>query len=105
MDSAQGPNLQNVYGALAGTAPATFDPKALYHHPLPPLAIAHDMGLIWTEDNLFQYLAGPQRFLEKKTGMSFDVPLFYMAFFIGDPVERRNVIAYLKAIKGRPECD
>jgi cytochrome c2 len=99
-----GPNLQNVYGSLAGTAPAPFNPTAAYNDPYPPLAAARDAGVIWTDDNLFEYLRGPKQFLDKVTKKSFNV-FFYMPFFIGGATDRRDVIAYLKAIKGRPECD
>jgi cytochrome c2 len=68
------------------------------------LAAARDAGVIWTDDNLFQYLGAPKQFLEKKTGKSFASAL-YMSFFIGEGSGRRDVIAYLKAIKGHPECD
>jgi cytochrome c len=103
MRSSGGPNLQNVYGSLAGTAPAPFRPTGR-NHPFPPLAAAHDAGIIWTDENLFEYLRGPKRFLEERTGKSFSDGL-YMGFFIGREDERRDVIAYLKAIKGRPECN
>jgi hypothetical protein len=29
----------------------------------------------------------------------------YMPFFIREESERRSAVAYLKAIKGHPECD
>ena|SRR5215471_6939759 len=103
--SSGGPNLQNVYGSLAGTTPAPLIPGAGYGHPYPPLAAARDAGITWTDDNLFLYLSGPKKFLEKRTAKSFDNPGLYMQFFIGGVTERRNVIAYLRAIKGHPECD
>jgi cytochrome c2 len=86
-------------------APAPFNPTAAYNHPYPPLAAARDIGVIWTDDDLFYYLRSPKEFLEKMTGKSFNVPIFYMPFFIGGETDRRDVIAYLKAIKGHPECD
>ena len=103
--SSGGPNLQNVYGSLAGTTPAPLIPGTGHAHPYPPLAAARDAGITWTDDNLFKYLAGPKQFLDKRTGKSFENPLLYMQFFIGGVTERRNVIAYLRAIKGHPECD
>jgi cytochrome c len=103
--SSGGPNLQNVYGSLAGTTPAPFNPTQAYNHPYPPLAAARDAGVVWTDENLFLYLRGPKQFLEERTGKSFDAPLLYMQFFIGGEAERRDVIAYLRAIKGHPECD
>lgn len=32
-------------------------------------------------------------------------PIFYMNFNIASETDRRDVIAYLRAIKGHPECD
>jgi len=100
-----GPNLQNVYMSLAGTTPAPWDSTAAYHHPYPPLAAARQAGIVWTDENLLQYLMGPKEFLEKKTGTKFSNPLLYMPFFIGEESKRLTVVAYLKAIKGRPECN
>jgi hypothetical protein len=68
------------------------------------VSCSRDAGVIWTDDNLFHYLGAPKQFLEKKTGKSFASAL-YMSFFIGEEAGRRDVIAYLRAIKGRPECD
>jgi cytochrome c2 len=103
--SSGGVNLQNVYGSLAGTMPAPLNPTATYNHPYPPLAAARDAGVIWNDENLLQYLRGPKQFLEEMTGKSFNVPILYMQFFIGGEAERRDVVAYLRAIKGHPECD
>jgi cytochrome c len=100
-----GPNLQNVYMSLAGTTPAPLDPTDVYHHPLPPLAAARDAGIVWTDDNLLEYLRDPKAFLDKRTGHNFKNSLFYMPFFIREESERRSAVAYLKAIKGHPECD
>jgi cytochrome c2 len=100
-----GPNLQNVYMSLAGTTPAPSDPTESYHHPLPPLAAARDAGIVWTEENLLEYLRGPKAFLDKKTGHSFKNSLLYMPFFIGEESERQSAVAYLKAIKDHPECN
>jgi cytochrome c2 len=100
-----GPNLQNVYMSLAGTTPAPLDPKDVYHHPLPPLAAARDAGIVWTDENLLEYLRGPKAFLDKKTGHDFKESLLYMPFFIREESERRSAVAYLKAIRGHAECD
>ena len=99
------PNLQNVYMSLAGTTPAPQDPTGVYHHPLPPLAAARDAGIVWTDENLLEYLRGPKVFLDRKTGQSFKDSSWYMPFFIGEESERRSAVAYLKAIKGHPECN
>jgi cytochrome c len=100
-----GPNLQNVYMSLAGTTPAPLDPTDVYHHPLPPLAAARDAGVVWTDENLLEYLRDPKAFLDRKTGHNFKNSLMYMPFFIREESERRSAVAYLKAIKGHPECD
>jgi len=100
-----GPNLQNVYMSLAGTTPAPLDPTAAEHHPYPPLAAAQAAGIVWTDDNLLEYLRGPKAFLDKNTGRKFKNPLLYMPFSIGEESERRSAVAYLKAIKGHPECN
>jgi cytochrome c2 len=100
-----GPNLQNVYMSLAGTTPAPRDPTGASQHPLPPLAAARDAGIIWTDDNLLEYLGGPKAFLDKRTRQNFKNSLLYMPFFIGEESERRSAVAYLKAIKGHPECN
>lgn len=103
--STGGPNLQRVYMSLAGTRPAPVNPTAAFQQPYPPLAAARDAGIIWTDENLSQYLRGPKAFLDKATGKTFDAPILYMQFWIGQERERRDVIAYLKAIKDHPECD
>jgi cytochrome c2 len=100
-----GPNLQNVYMSLAGTQQAVKNPTAAYQYPYPPLAAARDIGVVWTDDNLFLYLRDPKGFLDRTTGKTFGAPIFYMNFNISQEDERRDVIAYLKAIKDRPECD
>jgi cytochrome c len=100
-----GPNLQNVYMSLAGTTPAPLDPTDVYHHPLPPLEAARDAGIVWTDENLLEYLRDPKAFLDRKTGHNFKNSLFYMPFNIREESERRSAVAYLKAIKGHPECD
>ena len=105
LDSNPGPNLQNVYMSLAGTTPAPWDATGVYHHPAPPLAAARDAGIVWTDENLLEYLRSPKAFLEKKTGKTFKNSLLYMPFSVGEESERRSAVAYLKAIKGHPECN
>ncbi len=90
-----GPNLHDVYGRLAGS-------RDDFTHYSEGMKGAHDKGLTWTDDNLFEYIAGPKPFLAKVNGH--DVP-FMMAFQLGDEQQRKDVIAFLKAIKGKPECN
>ena len=103
--SSGGPNLQWVYMSLAGTQHAPENPTAAYQYPYPPLAAARDAGVVWTDENLSSYLQNPKGFLDSRSGKSFDAPIFYMNFFIGQDADRQDVIAYLKVIKDRPDCD
>lgn len=102
--SSGGPDLRTAYMSLAGTQPAVENPTAVVQQPYPPLAAARDAGVIWSDENLFQYLRDPRGFLERMTGKSFAEP-FYMNFYIGNEDSRRDVIAYLRTIKNHPECD
>jgi cytochrome c2 len=98
-----GPNLHEVYQSLAGTTSIRFGYKYK-----PPIDAARNMGIVWTEDNLDQYLERPELFLRRATGKVFSSP-FYMNFFIGgfdaeQRQSRRDVIAYLRSIRGR-QCN
>lgn len=46
------------------------------------MVAARGVGVIWTDQNLDQYLQAPQPFLQQVTGASFDKES-YMTFFIG----------------------
>jgi cytochrome c2 len=96
-----GPNLHDIYLSQAGTQSLKYGYN--YHKPL---VAARDAGLIWTDANLDGYLKSPESFLNRVTGQHFDHRL-YMNFFIGGQESsqvqaRRDVIAYLRAIKGKP---
>jgi len=84
---------------LAGTGP-----RIAGQHYFPPLIAARDAGLVWTDEYLSEYLKNPKRFLDAVTGKSFN-DAYYMPFFIGQERSRTDVVAYLRAIKGHPECD
>jgi cytochrome c2 len=101
LSPAGGPNLHDVYLSVAGTQSL----KDGYHYH-EPLVAARNAGVIWTEFNLDRYLQSPRSFLDPIAGKHFD-QASYMNFIIGgqEPSQiqaRRDVIAYLKAIKGRP---
>jgi cytochrome c2 len=85
--------------SLAGTQPRS---DGSDHYP--PLIAARDAGVVWTEENLFNYLRDPKGFLEMATGKSFN-PAYYMNFFIGQERARWDVISYLRAIKTNPRCN
>lgn len=73
-----GPYMQGVYGRVAGTVPDFKYSDAM---------IAY--GEIWEEGNLDRYLEDPRGF----------IPNTKMAYAgLDDPVDRMNVIAYLKSL-------
>jgi cytochrome c len=74
-ENAVGPMHKGVVGRKAGSVPG-------YDYS-PDLK---NSGIVWTEDNLDKWLAGPQAMVAE-TKMFFDVP---------DPQDRADIIAYLK---------
>lgn len=71
-----GPSLWGVVGRKAGTV------EGFKYSPA-----NKNSGITWTEDNLFTYLAAPQKFM----------PGTYMAYAgMKSPQDRADVIAYLK---------
>ena len=54
-----GPSLHNIFGRKAGLSP-----KFKYSKGMKKAA---DMGLIWTRENLMEYLEDPRKFLRKFT--------------------------------------
>jgi cytochrome c2 len=94
-----GPNLQNVYMSLAGTTPAPLDPTGVYHHPSPPLAAARDAGIVWTDENLLEYLRSPKVFLDRKTGKNFKNSLLYMPLSVGRKASVKPRSLILKPLK------
>jgi len=59
-------------------------------------------GAKWTEAALFDYLADPKAYLNKVNGAEVKHAMYYQ---LKDEQKRKDVIAYLKAIKGKPECN
>jgi cytochrome c len=75
-----GPSLSNVFGAVAGTSKGFRYSKAM-----------RDSGVVWNQSNLDTYLTNPWRF----------VPGSRMPFFLQDPRDRADIIAYLRAATAR----
>ena len=101
-EPAGGPNLHDVYETLAGTVSLKYG----YAYAA-PIQAARRAGLIWTADNLDHYLKNPRAFLERFTGEHFPPTANVMNFFVGgdgadQERSRRDIIAYLQAIKNRP---
>jgi len=91
-----GPNLHDIYGDKAGV-------RKDYPKYSEALAAASNKGLTWTDDKLSDYLADPKAFLAGVTG---NPELKHGMFFnLKDEQGRKDVIAYLKAIKGKPDCN
>jgi cytochrome c len=87
------PNIHDVFGSL---------PASRKDFPYSDGMIgAAAKGATWTEDSLFEYLADPKAYLIKVNGAEVKHKMFYQ---LKDEQKRREVIAFLKAIKGKPEC-
>jgi cytochrome c len=89
------PNLHDVYGG----PPASRKDFPRYSEGMKGAA---DKGMLWTDDNLFEYINDPKAFLDKVNGHEVKHMMFFQ---LKDEAQRKSVIAYLKAIKGKPDCD
>jgi cytochrome c len=87
-----GPVLTGVVGRPAGTWPG-FAYSTLNKS-------SGENGLVWTEDNIFNYLVNPNAFLKKfltyKGKPELAVGSTKMVFNLPSPEERKDVIAFLK---------
>jgi cytochrome c len=81
-----GPSLHGVVGRKAGTAPKYKYSKGM--------TAASAKGLVWTEDNLMEYLEGPTKFLKKYLGVKTVHNKMKNRF--KNKTLRENIIAYLK---------
>lgn len=90
-----GPPLNGVIGRPAGQFPG------MSYSAINKAAGA--AGLVWTEDNIFAYLADPNPFLIKfltdKGKASEATGQTKMVFKLPDEADRKNVIEYLKQFK------
>lgn len=80
-----GPNLYGVVGQPAGSVPDYKYSKAMIE--------ARDAGLVWTEENLNQYIEDPKAFMKETLGDSSAKPK--MTFKLKQP---QNVVAYLASV-------
>lgn len=87
-----GPAQNGVIGRAAGTVPG------FAYSPINKAA--GENGLVWTEENLFAYLADPQgfliNFLKEKGKADLAKGVTKMTFKLPSEEERKSVIAYLK---------
>lgn len=90
-----GPAQNGVVGRTAGTV------AEFVYSDLNKAAGA--AGLVWTEENIFEYLADPNAFLAKfltsKGKADQAVGTTKMTFKLADDQDRKDVIAYLKTQK------
>jgi len=90
-----GPNLHDIYGSPAGSR----DDFKAYSEGMQG---AKAKGTVWDDDNLFAYIGDPKSFLDKVNGKEVR---HAMLFALKDDQKRKDVIAFLKAIKGKAECN
>lgn len=88
------PNIHEVFGAMpAGRKDFAYSEGMIG---------ASAKGAAWTEAALFDYLADPKAYLNKINGAEVKHKMYYQ---LKDEQKRRDVIAFLKAIKGKAECN
>ncbi|HLN24998.1 MAG TPA: cytochrome c family protein [Patescibacteria group bacterium] len=90
-----GPNLHDIFDDKAGT-------RKDFPKYSEAITAANAKGLVWTEDKLFAYLADPKAFFTAYNGAELKHGMF---FSLKDDAKRKDVIAFLKAIKGKSECN
>jgi cytochrome c len=92
-----GPAQNSLIGRPAGTFEG-FSYSALNKS-------AGEAGLVWTEENIFEYLADPNAFLKKfltdKGKPDLATGSTKMVFKLADDQDRKDVIAYLKTQDGK----
>lgn len=90
-----GPNLHDVFGSTIGS-------RGDFPKYSEAMTAANAKGATWTEANLFDYLADPKAFLTKINGSEMKHAMF---FNLKDDDKRKDMVAFLKAIKGKAECN
>ena len=90
-----GPNIHDVFGRKAGS-------RADFTKYSEGMQGAAAKGLVWGEDNIAEYIADPKTFLAKINGKEVKHAMFFQ---LKDEQKRKDVVAFLKAIKDKPECN
>lgn len=88
-----GPALTDVMGRTAGT-------YADYKYGK-SLVAAGEAGLVWTDEEVFEYLADPKKYLRAK--LEDKKAKSKMSFKLKKEADRKDVIAYLKTFAPEPE--
>jgi cytochrome c len=86
-----GPSLFGIIGRPAGSIPGYSYSQAMRE--------AAKKGLVWTPDNIVNYLQNPHKFLDTVAGDS-SAPN-KMPFSLADQQQRQDVVAYLQSIAGK----
>jgi cytochrome c2 len=89
------PNIHDVFGAT----PASRKDFPKYSEGMLGAAAKN---ATWTEAALFDYLGDPKAYLLKVNGADVKHAMFFQ---LKDEQKRKDIIAFLKAIKGHPECN
>lgn len=89
------PNIHEVYGS----EPASRKDFPKYSEGMLGAAEKH---AAWTDAALSDYLADPKAYLAKVNGKDVKHAMFFQ---LKDEQKRKDMIAFLKAIKGHPECN
>jgi cytochrome c len=88
------PNIHEVFGSLPASR------KDFQYSE--GMVGAAAKGATWNEAALFDYLADPKAYLNRVNGAEVKHKMFYQ---LKDEQKRKDVIAYLKAIKGKTACN
>ena len=88
------PNLHDAFGEHAASRKDFKYSEAMM--------AAGDKGLVWDDKTLFDYVADPKVFLTKFNGSELKNLMF---FHLPDEQKRKDMIAFLKAIKGKADCN
>ncbi|MGQ9366447.1 c-type cytochrome [Azospirillum sp. ST 5-10] len=89
-----GPNLHDVFDRKAGT-------DAAFPRYSAAMKAAADGGLVWTDGELEAYVADPKGYLAAKNGKTLPHGMFFQ---LKDAEKAKQVVAFLKAIKGNADC-
>lgn len=90
-----GPVLNNVIGRQAGTFADYKYGKSIVD--------AGEAGLVWNDEEMFEYLADPKKYLRAK--LDDKKAKSKMSFKLKKEDERANVIAYLKSFSPESESE
>lgn len=89
------PNIHSIFGEKAGQ-------RKDFPKYSEGILGAAAKGLVWTEDNMSEYFADPKKFLATVNGKEVKHAMFFQ---MKDEQKRRQIIAFLKVIKDKPECN